>query len=360
MNRIASRLTMVAGWVVLLGAVLHAQPVDAGIFQASTSALEIRLRPSATITGLPFSNVVFTIRWLDSYGVNLGSPYSATYSVSKQGIEQVSGLYRYQKFAAATAQTVTWPAGVELSAMTVPVIQTGSGVGSFELVNDVWTGANNSSYYIEISGNDNTGSIYQASVDGIPLPLAVTALHASAQDGYVLLRWKAEGVAEGIGFVVERRAEHGDWISVGMVMTDESDADGGYSFADPISSVSHAAAAFGYRLNMLDADGSSRYSPEVQVRLDEPFTGEMQCQVYPSPANGAIGVSLSIPADDVISLHIVDILGRRMQMLADHETVSAGLHARSYAVRGLPYGGYFIVMTGRTRTISVPIVLKAN
>jgi hypothetical protein len=351
---------MAAGWVVLLSAVLHAQPVDAGIFQASASALEIRLRPSSTITGLPFSNIVFTIRWLDSYGVNLGSPYTATYSVSKQGTEQVSGLYRYQKFAAATAQTVTWPAGVELSAMTVPVLQTGSGEGSFELVNDVWTAANNSSYYIELGGDDNTGIIYQASVDGIPLPLTVTSLHASAQDGYVLLRWRAEGVADGIGFVVERRVDYGEWISAGLVMTGESDLDGGYSFADPISPVSRAAAVLDYRLKMLDADGGSRYSPEIQVRLDGSFPRDMKCEVYPRPASGAIGVSLSIPADDVISLHIVDVLGRRVRMLADHETVSAGLHARNYTVSGIACGGYFIVMTGRTRTISVPLILTAN
>ncbi len=360
MKKYALPLTVAAGCVFLMSVALRAQQVDAGIFNASDSTLQIRLRPASTVTALPLSNVVFTLRWLDSYGVNLGSPSSAIYSVSKQGGVQLSAGYRYQKFAAATAQTVTWSANVELVLMTVPVLQSGNGTGTFELVNDAWTAANNSSYYAELAGRDVTGAIYQGSVNGVPLPLTVTALHASVRDRRVLLRWQAAGVTDGIGFVVERREEAGEWMSAGMVPTRETDDGVWYSFVDALPPALTFTGTLVYRLQLLDADGSTRHSAEIRVQLDAAPPRDMRCEIYPSPASGTIGVSLFLPSEDAVSLRLIDILGRELRQLAAEQELPAGQHARTYAVSGLANGRYFIVMSGRTRVITIPFVLISN
>jgi hypothetical protein len=297
---------------------------------------------------------------MDAYGVELGAPSSAVYSVSKQDISQQAGPYRYQKFATATAQTVNWAANAELTLMTIPVLQTGGGSGMFELVNDPWTTAHNSSFYVELAGNDNTGSIWQGSADNTPLPLAVTALHASVQDGRVLLRWQAEGASDGIGFVVERCLPDVPWQTTGMVRADENDKEGWYSFIDPLPPAMPFAADIRYRLELLNADGSSEHSAEVLLHAGGEATAEMHVEIYPNPSAGSIGLSIVLPFDENISLRIVDLLGRSVRTLVDRVPMLAGCHARSFSLTGLPAGRYFLVITGSSRTVSLPLILATG
>lgn len=360
MRRITFFLILAACCVLSSGAMLRAQQVDAGIFNPSDSTLEIRLRPAAVVAGLPFSNVVFTVRWMDAYGVDLGAPSSAVYSVGKQGVSQQAGPYRYQKFAAATAQTVNWAANAELTVMTIPVRQTGGGTGMFELVNDSWTAAHNSSYYVELAGDDRTGTIWQGSADNTPLPLAVTALHASLQDGRVLLRWQAEGANDGIGFVVERCLPDAPWQTTGMVRADENDKEGWYFYIDPLLPELALAATLRYRLELLNADGSSAHSPEVVVQTERASVADMHVEIYPNPSAGSLGLSFRLPGDENVSMRVVDLLGRRVRTLVDREPMPAGSHARTFSLAGLSAGRYFVVITGGTRLVTLPLILATG
>jgi len=358
MKRMTHRSLLAVLCLFLASVGIQAQQVEAGIFNPSDSTLEIRVKASTAVAGLPLSNIAFTIRWQDSYAVSLGDAVSPVYSLSKQGGEQVSGAYRYQKFAAATAQTITWPENTEISLMTVPVVQSGQGTGSFELIDDAWTDTNNSSYYVEVSGLDKTGVFYQAEVIDVPLPLVVTALHASEMDGRVILRWRAEGLADGIGFGVERRRQYeAQWETAGIVLTKQADSDGKFTFIDIPPPALANESVLQYRLRLMDADGTSRYSSIVELRPEGVSPKDVYFDVYPNPSSGDIAVSVSLPDAVVISIRIVDVLGRHVRMLSEYEFAQAGYHSRSFNVGDLANGMYFLVVTRGASASIVPLLL---
>lgn len=360
MIRKAVLLLLVVAGLLFLGRMLHAQQVDAGIFHPSDSTLEIRIKPAATVAGFPFSNIVFTIRWRSSYGVSLGAPFSPTYAVSKQNGEQVSGSYHYQKFAAATAQTVSWPANTEVTVLSIPVMQTGQGMGTFELVNDAWTAANNGSYYAEIGGEDRTGNIYQASVNGVPLPIVVSALRGWTTKDSVYLQWQLRDIGSVIGFMVQRQSPDGNWRMVRMVPVDETNSEGWYSCTDPFPQSTPSSTVLSYRLQILNGDGSVGYSPVVEIRQDAIPPSRFHCEVYPNPATDAVILAFVLPADDVVSLTLVDMLGRRVRAFLVHEHLPAGSHVRSLGLLGITTGSHFLILSGRSRSSAVPIFLMGN
>ncbi len=359
MKTIPFRSFILVGCMLAANLVLRAQQIDAGIFNPSDSTLEVRVRPSSAVPTLPLSNIVFTIRWSNIYNVQLGAPVSAAYSVSKQSGEQISGAFRYQRFAAATAQSVSWAANAEIPIMTIPVRQVGQGTGTFELTNDSWTAANNSSFYVEISGQDRTGVIYQSSVGGVPLPLHVTALHACVLDERVTLRWLTDGSTDGIGFIVERQSDTPQWEVRGMTPVSAGDNDGWYVYTDDVPRTIVRGTTLRYRLRILDADGSSRYSNTIELQTEDASAADTHIDVYPSPTTGPMTASFVLPVPTQVSVSVVDLLGREVAVLEDNVTLPAGRHVRVWPVSGLASGRYLIVLRRNGRAMSVPLILTS-
>jgi hypothetical protein len=102
--------------IFLSGAAVSAQTVSGGIFN-NGSTLEVRAKVSGgNISGI-ISQIVFTIRWNDNYGVSLGDIISPEFNLQKQGIEDVHTAelinYRYQKFGATPNTEFEWIEGIE-------------------------------------------------------------------------------------------------------------------------------------------------------------------------------------------------------------------------------------------------------
>ena len=147
-----------------------AQPiVDITLARISAEQIEIRLRPDGDFAQF-FSSSVFTLRWEDGSGAELGSilqqPIVALYhAVARSGPEYVDNGYRYQIFAGFGGATMAdaganWTAGQEVVLCTLNI---SNGPGEFEITNDAFTGANNGSYYISLNGLDRTGDVYLSS-----------------------------------------------------------------------------------------------------------------------------------------------------------------------------------------------------
>jgi hypothetical protein len=336
---------------------LKAQQISAGIFHAGDSTLEVRLRASDTVPALPLSNIVFTVRWLDAYGVGLGDPSSAAYSIEKQGIERTSGSYRYQKFAAATAQTLNWSANTQISVMTVPVRQTGSGSGSFELADDSWTAANNGEYYAEIAGLDRTGSLFQPDAGGVPLPVALSSFYAVPDKGAVLLIWKCECAAPPLGFDIERRYDCGVWKRIGTVYGTDKEEHRGYRFLDPFPAAFVAgdryAAVVAYRLRFGGADGLFEYSQTVEVMITGGPPSVLHCSVHPNPAAGPAVVSFSLPAPGAVSAAVFNLLGMPVRNITERHELPAGVHTLGFDAGSLAPGVYFLLLRTPEATAAV-------
>ena len=152
--------------------------VDIGLFDNGLGQLEVRLRPDGSFDEF-FSSVVFTIRWDAASGANLdavvqSAPESNYMPMLKSGGEIDDQGYRYQVFAGfgtapLNAFAVTWAPGVEITLMTINVL---NGTSIFEIVNDAWTTDpnNNGDFYVSLNGEDKTGVVYQIST-GVVEPI---------------------------------------------------------------------------------------------------------------------------------------------------------------------------------------------
>ena len=144
--------------------------VDLGIFQSSqTGRMELRTRPNHNTGSSFMTNIQFTVKWPVSSGVTEltipSTTVNSTYSLSKQGSAVIDNGFYYQAFAAASNVSINWLSGSEY-----PVLEFdySGGCPVFEISSDTWTVNNGSEYYIELTGNDNTGSIYHNVVSPVP------------------------------------------------------------------------------------------------------------------------------------------------------------------------------------------------
>lgn len=165
---------------LLSTATVHAQlpVVDITHHMNASNQVEIYVRPDAAFDEV-FSSSVFTLRWLNADGANLGGiqqlmPTAQYQTVAKSGPEQVSGSYRYQIFTgfglvALFDLETSWGPFEEILLCRVNVI---NGMSTFELVNDAWTQSNNGNFYVSLNGVDRTGQIYtfttvEESIEGL-------------------------------------------------------------------------------------------------------------------------------------------------------------------------------------------------
>lgn len=146
---------------------------------------------------------------------------------------------------------------------------------------------------------------FQNSVGG-PLPLVLSQFYAQKQTSKVALQWQTaseEGVSR---FVIERSNDGKTFKAIGTVAaTGNSTIARKYSFADnsPFMSATNY-----YRLLMLDADGSFKYSKTLNIRFDGQLSTDMK--VYPSLVKDILQVQLPDGMNGNIGIQIIDMNGR--------------------------------------------------
>jgi hypothetical protein len=154
---------------------ISAQPplVDAALYIVNTpdcNQLEVRYRPTLDVTGQNHSAGIFTVRFPSSLGGTLtaiSSPYG--YALALTGIGE--GGFDYYAFQFVETNFITLTAGMESVAATLQY-SGGAVNGDFELTTgDPWTTAENGEYYIELSGQELAGVLYDAD-NGPDIPTA--------------------------------------------------------------------------------------------------------------------------------------------------------------------------------------------
>ena len=155
-------------WIFILCAqALSAQQIlDIGIFNnpLASNKLELRIKPTQTVTNGAYTAGVFTVRFLSSYGVTLTAPAALNnplfrYALANQGTD---GTYSYYSFSFVSPFTVNWNIGTEYPIAVIQInAGCGSGNGVFEIINNAWTAANNGNVYQELNGTEAQNIIYQ-------------------------------------------------------------------------------------------------------------------------------------------------------------------------------------------------------
>lgn len=160
------RGTIVFGLFASAVSVAQLPTMDLTMVENGNGQLEVRARPDDDFGGL-FAALTFTIRWDSTAGVALDTavrhPAAMDYMpVSSQAPVYYSGGYAYRvyngfSFSPIVASASAFQAHREYPLCTIDILVPGT---PFELVNDAWTSANNTDFFVSLNGTEMTGMYY--------------------------------------------------------------------------------------------------------------------------------------------------------------------------------------------------------
>ncbi|NCQ18451.1 MAG: T9SS type A sorting domain-containing protein [Ignavibacteria bacterium] len=185
-----------------------------------------------------------------------------------------------------------------------------------------------------------------------PLPVELTSFTASAKGNVVELSWQTATEKNSSYFEVQRKSEKNDWVSVGKVSASGTTTERvKYSFTE--KNVNGTAAL--YRLKMVDLDGSSSYSKEVEVKVDVPVNFELS-QNYPNPFNPSTTIKYAVPVDSKVRLDIYSTLGELVVTLVN-DLQTTGNYTVSFDASRFASGTYIYRLTANSTVITKKMLL---
>lgn len=171
--------------------------------------------------------------------------------------------------------------------------------------------------------------------DASPLPVELKSFTAFQSGSKVMLKWRTESEVRNSGFELERKSANTDWKKITFVAgAGNSNVPKEYSYKDFPS----GNKEFQYRLKQIDVDGSTVYSPVVEVSLAIPAKFNLD-QNYPNPFNPTTNVRFELPADSRVNLKIYNMLGQQVAELINQD-YPAGYHSVVFDASNLASGTY--------------------
>ncbi|SHI84725.1 Por secretion system C-terminal sorting domain-containing protein [Hymenobacter daecheongensis DSM 21074] len=168
----------------------------------------------------------------------------------------------------------------------------------------------------------------QVTTGGGVLPVVLTKFNASRQPGSVLLTWQTASELQNQGFAVQRRtAAEADFRTIDFVAGAGSSQHGHtYSHSD----FTAPAGLLYYRLQQLDANGTTAYSPVVAVAALTPLH---RLTVAPVPARQHLQITFADPQQQV-QLRLLNQTGQTVLQQAFQLNIRLNI---SYLQPGLYY-----------------------
>ena len=147
----------------------------------------------------------------------------------------------------------------------------------------------------------------------VVIPVEMTNFDATTVNNTVKLNWLTASERNNAYFDVERSANGREWSKIGQVKgSGTSTKTTKYTFSDetPLPTVNY------YRLNQVDNDGKSSYSPTISVNIKG---NGKQFSVFPNPAHDRLNV-VSDRFDTEGSVEIYDLSGRLVKAVRSNST----------------------------------------
>ena len=232
---------------------------------------------------------------------------------------------------------------------------TGSGVNtqvtSFKQVGFAPNGFVNDA--IASSGSPSRSSLQGAIIlsSGGDLPILLSAFDAVLDGSQVNLTWTTDLEVNSDHFGVQRSTDAGaTWTTLGTVAAHgNSSLQINYSYAD----TKPAQGTNEYRLQLVDKDGTYKYSTVQSVRI-----GLVSAvSVYPNPAHDYVNVTLGGNSNGNMTIRLFNQSG---QVLQERNVTNAGGTTVPLAVSSYPEGSYIIVVSGSdgSRQINKLLITK--
>jgi len=162
-------------------------------------------------------------------------------------------------------------------------------------------------------------TLYSDTITISGLPIKDITLSAKETNERVLLQWQTIGEVNTASFTIQRST---DGKTFSDIATKEAvgSGDNGYSFSPPapLKGVTY------YRIKVVDKDGVISYSNVASVQFT---VNSNQLTVYPNPAKS----SVTIRGNNITSVHVLDNMGRVIEVFSLHDATNPTLSVSSLA-----------------------------
>jgi hypothetical protein len=302
----------------LRGATLSDTSYAPVIVANSGTADNISMRVQASIDNPPFfMGDAVNLQWTATEDVPGGSALTLTVQWNSA---DAGSTFNPGGSVALNYHTTTWTEAAAMVNGAGPWTATAAGITEV------------SKYYVGMSN---------------PLPVELRAFAAHRSGDVVQLRWETASELMNNGFDVERSLSGESWEAIGWVPgAGTSHTPRSYAWIDTLAADAREALRIQYRLAQVDADGSVRYSPVVEVWREERPMPRGTVNVYPLPLRDKATITFTLAEADVLHIQLFTAAGTMLRTVQEAGQYPAGSHSIGLDVSTLPAGSYFIVLRG--------------
>lgn len=181
-----------------------------------------------------------------------------------------------------------------------------------------------------------------------PLPLKLTSFSATCKDNTAIIAWTTGSESQLNEFVIHCSIDGTNWTQIGSVPAQNAPNGANYSFTDATPQPGSL-----YRLEILDQDASSTYSPIFHGGCSEIA---LPLGVYPNPATGQATVQISLRQATTGKLQVLTIAG---QIIYETQwNLQPGLNQWLIPLSGWASGSYLLRLVLPDGTHSTLLIKK--
>lgn len=154
------------------------------------------------------------------------------------------------------------------------------------------------------------------------LPVKLISFTGAYRNQATMLNWETENMYDMDRFEIQRSADGTNFATIGTKDALNAAARTGYQYSDNLSVI--GGNVFYYRLKMVDADGSFKYSNVIMIRRDAGLISGIK--ISPNPVvTGNTTVRIDAAAKAVLDIRVLDMSGR--VMLRQQNNVAEGVNS---------------------------------
>lgn len=187
--------------------------------------------------------------------------------------------------------------------------------------------------------------VYEAYIDFYLIPVELTSFSVSNEGAKIKLEWETATESNNSGFQIERKLKNCDWQSIGFVKGKGTTTEKtNYSFIDNMSSIKYEGKVL-YRLKQIDFNGSSKYSNQVFVNVNNLLENYLSNN-YPNPFNPVTTIRYGLKEESLVKISVFNSLGEKIQTLIEQKQ-EAGYYEINWNASGRSSGIYFYLIEVR-------------
>ncbi|HVF81679.1 MAG TPA: hypothetical protein VM884_07085 [Flavisolibacter sp.] len=328
----------------------HAQPFEIRAVNKGNGVIGVEMRVTggtAPTTASFITDLVFGLKWLASYNVDLSNTITTTYNIKKSDVRKQKNNFNYQAFFVdQTPQNfpASWTLNNWVEIMSIANTKTGQGLGDFAIAEngfDITTNPN-----IGVNLVDYSPLITAVATDVI-LPVKITSFNASATENCVVnIIWQTSQEVNASYYSVERSDNGRTFYEVARTKAAGNSATAlSYSFADNDA----PAGKLFYRLRVVDKNDKYGYSGIIETTN---CRGRNSVVVYPTLSNGILNVKLP-PGFERAMIRIINGAG---EVVIEDETKTL---VRIISLKKEANGPYMVQVVNSNKVIdNVKVILQ--